>query len=233
MTRTEPLCVLTPRLTLVPFSGELLDLLLTDRAALEQRLSARFLPRWDDADQIEFLSGIRDAVRADPALQAWHIYFIVHDSARAVIGNVGFKGPPDRAGAVEIHYGLVAAYRRQGYGFEAVRALVHWAFTQRGVTMVTAVCDFDNAASIRVLQKLGMRRVRVTAVPLWWLWSGIRVFERAGMPGVSGFLRRLFRRVLRTLRRVGVRLNGPSLVWELPREGSPHHTEGGSVSSAR
>ena len=40
---------------------------------------------------------------------------------------------------------------------EAVRAVVEWALSQPGIYRVWAVCDVDNAASAKVLEKVGMR----------------------------------------------------------------------------
>jgi RimJ/RimL family protein N-acetyltransferase len=36
-----------------------------------------------------------------------------------VIGDIGFRGPPDAAGIVEIGYSVVAGRRRRGYATEA------------------------------------------------------------------------------------------------------------------
>ncbi|MGH3055103.1 MAG: GNAT family N-acetyltransferase, partial [Gaiellaceae bacterium] len=127
---------------------------------------------------------------------------------RAVIGDVGLKGPPDADGSVEIHFGLIPAYRGQGCGTEAVQALISWAFTQPQVRLITAVCDHDNAASIRVLKKLGMRRVRVEGRSLrWYLSAGIRMLKKTGEPSV------------------GVKV--PSLVWHLSRSRYAEHTQRG------
>ena len=196
---SEPGSLVTPRLTLIPLSAELLHLVLSDRKALERRLAARFLPVWwDGQEQVEFLERTRHEVERDPASRVWRLYFIVHNRDKTVIGDVGIKGPPDRDGSVEIHFGLVPAYRRQGCGSEAVQALVRWVFTQPRAQLITAVCDYDNAASIRVLTKLGMRRVRIEGrLLLWYLSAAIGMFIRS--------------EVLRANVKV------PSLVWHLSR----------------
>ena len=46
----------------------------------------------------------------------------------------------------------------QGYATEAARALVEWALGQRRIFRIWTVCDVGNAASVRVLEKLGMVR---------------------------------------------------------------------------
>ena len=85
-----------------------------------------------------------------------------------MIGDLGFKGKPNRRGTVEIGYRVAPAYRRQGYASEATRALVDWALAQGGVERITAECNPDNVGSIRVLEKLGMRRLESDGVLLRW-----------------------------------------------------------------
>jgi ribosomal-protein-alanine N-acetyltransferase len=72
-----------------------------------------------------------------------------------VVGGIGFFGPP-RDGRVEIGYGLVASRRGRGLATEAANAMIEYAFTHPGVTEVFASSDFDNPASIRVLEKCGL-----------------------------------------------------------------------------
>lgn len=89
----------------------------------------------------------------------WGPSLVVHRDDRVVIGDAGFMGPPDASGSVELGYSIVPAYRRQGYAVEAARALLEWALARPDVTRVGAECFPDNAASIRVLEKIGMSLV--------------------------------------------------------------------------
>lgn len=59
---------------------------------------------------------------------------------------------------VLIAYHLAQSEWGRGYATEAVRALVDWALSQSQVVRVWTVVDIDNAASVRVLEKLGMVR---------------------------------------------------------------------------
>ena len=88
----------------------------------------------------------------DAALGGW---FIVRVADGPVIGDLGTKGVIDERGRVEIGYGLSASFRRQGYGGEAVAALVSWLGAQPGVRAVTAEVEVGNAASRRLLERLG------------------------------------------------------------------------------
>src|SRR5260370_8310848 len=86
--------LLTPRLTLIPFSADLLRLALTDREALESRLAARFLPQWRTENQLRVLNGVLHALEVDPESGVWRFYFILHSADRPPLRDPGFKGPP-------------------------------------------------------------------------------------------------------------------------------------------
>ena len=101
----------------------------------------------------------------DSALGGW---FIVRTADGAVVGDLGTKGVVDERGRVEIGYGLSASFRRQGYGGEAVAALVSWLGTQPGVRAVTAEVEVGNDASRRLLERLGFV-VEDTSEGSWWL----------------------------------------------------------------
>jgi RimJ/RimL family protein N-acetyltransferase len=58
----------------------------------------------------------------------------------------------------ELGFVLARAYWGKGYMTEAVRGLVAWALKQKEIYRVWAVCDTDNVASARVMEKAGMQR---------------------------------------------------------------------------
>ena len=53
-------------------------------------------------------------------------------------------------------YVLARHYWNQGLMTEALQPLVDWAIVQPEIYRVWAVCDIDNLASARVLEKVGM-----------------------------------------------------------------------------
>jgi ribosomal-protein-alanine N-acetyltransferase len=71
------------------------------------------------------------------------------------IGMIELRPQGHRA---EVGYVLGRKYWNRGYMTEAVRAVVAWALAQPHVYRVWAVCDVENLASARVLEKAGMRR---------------------------------------------------------------------------
>lgn len=71
----------------------------------------------------------------------------------------GFGQPGMPKGTeAEVGYVFDPAFGGHGYALEAVQAMVDHAFGTLGVRRLTAGCFADNAASVRLLEKLGMRR---------------------------------------------------------------------------
>jgi RimJ/RimL family protein N-acetyltransferase len=58
----------------------------------------------------------------------------------------------------ELGFVLAQAYWGRGFMTEAVKALIAWALKQNEIFRVWAVCDIDNKASARVMEKAGMVR---------------------------------------------------------------------------
>jgi RimJ/RimL family protein N-acetyltransferase len=84
---------------------------------------------------------------------------LTRDAERKVVGSVIFHGRPDGDGVAEVGYGVEESSQGQGYATEGTRACVEWALEQPGVTAVTAVTFPWHIASLRVIQKCGMKQV--------------------------------------------------------------------------
>lgn len=98
-------------------------------------------------------------LREDPTLLGWGVWFVIDQENNNIIGDIGFKGKPNSANTVEIGYAIVPSAQGKGYATEAVQKLVEWAFSNKNVTKIVAECLDDNAPSIRVLEKLQMKRI--------------------------------------------------------------------------
>ena len=61
-------------------------------------------------------------------------------------------------GAVDLGYALSRRCWGQGLMSEALASVVQWALAQPEIFRVWATCDLDNAASARVLERVGMER---------------------------------------------------------------------------
>ncbi len=76
-----------------------------------------------------------------------------------IIGDGGFMGAPSAAGEIDIGYNIIESKRNLGYGYEAAKALIDWAFSKEGVKVVKADCLKDNVPSINLLKKVGMIKI--------------------------------------------------------------------------
>jgi ribosomal-protein-alanine N-acetyltransferase len=66
---------------------------------------------------------------------------------------------------VEVGYAFLPPFRSRGYAFEAASAALDYARDVLGLPRLYAVVNPDNAASIRVLEKLGLRFERAVRLP--------------------------------------------------------------------
>ena len=112
-----------------------------------------------DAEEIpelrEAYSEMLTGMKKEPKKSYWYCDWAVYHKDGTLVGGIGFKGPPDKDGLVEIGYGISEEYQRHGYGSEAVKLMARWAMFQWGVKGVWAQTEPDNAASQGLLLKCG------------------------------------------------------------------------------
>jgi RimJ/RimL family protein N-acetyltransferase len=123
---------------------------------------------------LPWLAALQTATEADPWV---HGFAIVHPESQSVIGSVGFKGPPDAEGMVEIGYGIAPDFQGRGYATEAAMAGVEFAFACDRVRLVRAHTLPTANASTRVLTKCGFQRIGEVVDPEdgpVWRWERSR-----------------------------------------------------------
>ena len=96
------------------------------------------------------------ATQAEHGVQYWPV-FLLDDGAH--VGCCGLR-PYDEEGVLELGFHLRPAYWRQGYGSEAARAVIDYAFDVLGVRALVAGHHPQNEASRRLLARLGFRYLR-------------------------------------------------------------------------
>jgi [ribosomal protein S5]-alanine N-acetyltransferase len=72
--------------------------------------------------------------------------------------GIGMVSVRVRGHSVDFGYALNRRFWNVGFGTEAARAVVAWAFGLESTYRVWATCDVDNRASARVLEKVGLTR---------------------------------------------------------------------------
>lgn len=82
---------------------------------------------------------------------------VVRRADDKVMGHVSLRWTDATAAQGEIRFALGPAFRRKGYGSEAVAAVVNLAFEDYKLHRVFARSAGENEASARLLRQLGMR----------------------------------------------------------------------------
>jgi ribosomal-protein-alanine N-acetyltransferase len=158
----------TPQLRLIPCTVAAAQAAATDRAVFAALLGVRVPDDWPAEDLRDFLPVYGRIVDEAAARQGWGIWLMLDPAEGVLVGDIGFKGPPDSLRTAEIGYSVLPAFQDRGYASEAARALVAWGFAQPGIRRIVANCRADNAASIRVLEKAGLRQVGRDRADLTW-----------------------------------------------------------------
>jgi [ribosomal protein S5]-alanine N-acetyltransferase len=145
----------TVNLRLVPCELAHLEAFMRDKQELERMLSVTVPDTWPEFP--ETVPRVHEFLKSDPSSIEWGYHLFIHAKDRALIGEGGYKGKPDKDGMVEIGYAIVPEHRRRGFAFEAAKGLTTHAFSHAEVNIVQAHTLKDGTASINVLTKLGMK----------------------------------------------------------------------------
>lgn len=107
------------------------------------------------------------------ALDQDNLGWILHDFSDNFIGEMGLILAPKRFQKAEISYSISPSFWNKGYATEAVKKVLHFGFSTLGLHRMEAGVAVENNASIRVLEKAGMKRegVHKKILPLQSGWS--------------------------------------------------------------
>ena len=90
-------------------------------------------------------------------IRGWGTFGVTMKSSDRLIGFAGYARPSDRPGVVEIIYAFEPEQWGNGYATEVARGLIDYGFGACKMERIEATVDPANAASRRVLEKIGMR----------------------------------------------------------------------------
>ena len=168
MSKNHPassLQIKTARLKLIPCPLDVAEASIFNPSRVAEILGARVPADWQKTEVKDFLPMYAQMLVDDPTMLGWGVWLMIQTQENILVGDLGFGGKPDESGSLEMGYEVFAAYRNQGYGFEAVQAVVNWAFSHPELRRIVAHCPIDNLASTRILEKLGMERLHLVEVP--------------------------------------------------------------------
>jgi RimJ/RimL family protein N-acetyltransferase len=145
----------TPRLVLREFEPD------DWSAVLAYQSDPRYLRlyAWTERTGADVRAFVKDFVAsqaAEPRL-VYQLAITLRDGGQ-LVGNCGIRLAEPGVRLGDLGYELSPEHWGRGYATEAARAMVEFAFVGLRLHRVWAECVSENAASRRVLEKLGMRR---------------------------------------------------------------------------
>ena len=109
-----------------------------------------FRPHRDLSDTAEAVDRFLENWRAGKS----YCWLIFRRESEELVGAISAR--PDQG--INLGYLIARPYWRRGFMSEAVAAVTQWAFGQPDVCRVWAVCDMENDASARLLEKSGFHQ---------------------------------------------------------------------------
>ncbi len=156
--------ILTSRLCLRPLhEGDLEDLVVLNLDPLVMLGSTGVATPRTRAMSEEWLN----RTLSRPSADGWVTYRVEERDTGLFLGRCGLR-PEEGSSETEIAYALVRHAWGRGLATEAATAVVRHGF-DAGLTRIVACALAENPASLRVLEKVGMRRVREETTPVGWL----------------------------------------------------------------
>lgn len=146
----------TERLLLRPFTpadAEALHAVWGDPAA------QRFGGDWPRPETVADTRSYLEPILAGQAERGYASWAVVERESGRLIGDCGLFPADDVGPDVELAYGLAPDVWGRGYATEAAAACVRAGFEQLGLERIVADVDPANEASVRVLEKVGMRSI--------------------------------------------------------------------------
>ena len=152
--------VVSERLSLVPLSLELMQALQRgDRESAQTMADYRIPADWPEGMESVLRFRIDIALAQPETLPLLLRARVLRSDPAVVVGRIGFHGPADDTGMLEIGYEVFPPYRRRGYAREAVVAMFRWAQLDPAVLRFRASVSPVNEPSRNLVTGLGFLEV--------------------------------------------------------------------------
>lgn len=112
---------------------------------------------WETHPALEYTQNYIGFLQERYDLGDFYDWALIHRATDTMIGSCGFTSIDLPNNSAEIGYVLHPDYWGQGYMTEAVKAVLDFGFQTLCLSRVSAVCMKENKASLRVMEKCGMR----------------------------------------------------------------------------
>ncbi len=127
-------------------------------AYLNDPLVARY-QSWESYTEQAAQAAIDKQKGLDPGVPGkWFTFALELKETGALIGHVALSVREGARQQAEIGFTLARSFHGKGLGLEAARRVLHYAFTELELHRVVAITDCENASSVALLERLGMRR---------------------------------------------------------------------------
>jgi RimJ/RimL family protein N-acetyltransferase len=114
---------------------------------------------WEGISEPEARAFIQEQKKIQPGVPGQGFQIALELKATGVlIGDCYFTINQLDKRQAEIGFTLSRAYQGQGFATEAVSCFLNYAFLTFNLHRIIAITDCDNAASVALLERLGMRR---------------------------------------------------------------------------
>ncbi|MBF5041690.1 GNAT family N-acetyltransferase [Aggregicoccus sp. 17bor-14] len=155
----------TPRLRLRRFRDTDLKAFVAYRALPEV---ARF-QSWSDYDEARGRALIESMQALQPGTPGqWFQFALEERASTTLVGDLAFKVSESEPREAEVGFTLSPAHQGRGYGTEALRALLDYAFGTLKLHRVIAITDALNAPAAALLERVGMRREAHYVENVWF-----------------------------------------------------------------
>jgi [ribosomal protein S5]-alanine N-acetyltransferase len=125
----------------------------------QTRPDVGFLDPYDVFVDNEYLIDLRRRqIEEDTTSEPWLLRAIVLTSTHEAVGTIGFHGPPDEHGMVEIGYSIHPRFRRRGLASEAADGMWQWA-AAAGARILRATISPANEPSLALARHAGFAHV--------------------------------------------------------------------------
>ncbi len=114
---------------------------------------------WEGISEPEACAFLQEQKAIQPGVAGqWFQIAIELKETGALVGDCALKIEEYDARQAEIGYTLARAYQGRGIASEAVSCILDYTFMTLDLHRVIAITDCENAASVSLLERLGLRR---------------------------------------------------------------------------